>query len=62
MYEIDRRGGPGGGSKNRILGNYQNVLFIICLQRLFTIINVNLFNKLYLKPERYTTQLFRFVD
>jgi len=24
MYKIDRRGGPGGGSKNRILGQTQN--------------------------------------
>ena len=25
MYKIDRRGGGAGGSKNRILGNYQKV-------------------------------------
>ena len=34
MYKIDRRGGAGGGSKNRILGNYQEMLTVFGFKKL----------------------------
>jgi len=33
MYEIERRGGGSGGSKNRFLGNYHGTQMHICMQQ-----------------------------